>query len=222
MPRKKETIFVQIASYRDPELINTIESMIENAKKPKNLVIGICRQYHPEDGFDNLDKYKDDKRFRVIDVPYEESKGVCWARHQVQQVYSGETYTLQIDSHMRFAPNWDTEMITMVKKLQKMGIPKPLLTSYVSSFDPENDPQARVQEPWRMAFDRFIPEGAVFFLPETIPGWQELDTPVPSRFYSAHYAFTLGEFSVEVQHNPEYYFHGEEISIAARCIYLGL
>ena len=35
MPRKKETIFVQIASYRDPELINTIESMIENAKKTK-------------------------------------------------------------------------------------------------------------------------------------------------------------------------------------------
>lgn len=217
MPRKKETIFVQIASYRDPELVNTIESMISNAKRPKNLVIGICRQYHPEDGFDNLDKYKDDKRFRVVDVLYSESKGVCWARHQVQQVYSGETYTLQIDSHMRFEKDWDVEMIGMVKKLQKMGIPKPLLTSYVSSFDPDNDPGARVQEPWRMAFDRFIPEGAVFFLPETIPNWQELDTPVPSRFYSAHYAFTLGEFSVEVQHNPEYYFHGEEISIAARA-----
>ena len=73
MPRKKETIFVQIASYRDPELVNTIESMISNAKRPKNLVIGICRQYHPEDGFDNLDKYKDDKRFRVVDVLYSES-----------------------------------------------------------------------------------------------------------------------------------------------------
>jgi hypothetical protein len=96
MPRKKETIFVQIASYRDPELLNTIKSMIENAKKPKNLVIGVCRQYHPEDGFDNMDEYRDDNRFRIIDVPYLESKGVCWARHQVQQVYSGETYTLLI------------------------------------------------------------------------------------------------------------------------------
>ena len=76
-----------------------------------------------------------------------------------------------------------------------MGIPKPLLTGYVSSFDPDNDPAARVQEPWRMAFDRFIPEGAVFFLPETIPNWRELDTPVPARFYSAHFCFTLGEFS---------------------------
>jgi hypothetical protein len=118
---------------------------------------------------------------------------------------------------MRFAENWDVEMIDMVKQLQDMGIPKPLLTGYVSSFNPETDPKGRVNEPWRMVFDRFIPEGAIFFLPETIPDWKELEQPVPSRFYSAHYAFTLGEFSVEVQHNPEYYFHGEEISIAVRA-----
>jgi len=218
---KTPTIFIQIASYRDPELVKTIEDCITNAKNPKNLRFGICRQYHPQDGFDNLDKYKEDKRFRILDVLCEYSKGVCWARNQVQQLYEGEMYTLQIDSHMRFAPNWDVEMIGMVKQLQEMGIPKPLLTSYVSSFDPENDPAARVQEPWRMAFDRFIPEGAVFFLPETIPNWQELDTPVPARFYSAHYTFTVGEFSNEVQHNPEYYFHGEEISIAVRAFTWG-
>jgi len=217
MARKAQKIFVQIASYRDPELVKTIDDMIANAKRPQNLVIGVCRQFHPEDGFDSLEKFEGDDRFRVVDVPYEESKGVCWARNQVQQLYDGEMYTLQIDSHMRFAPNWDDEMIKMIKQLQDMGIPKPLLTGYVSSFDPENDPQERVQEPWRMAFDRFIPEGAVFFLPETIPSWKELESPVPSRFYSAHYCFTLGEFSNEVQHNPEYYFHGEEISIAARA-----
>jgi len=47
-------IFVQIASYRDPELVPTIKSMLENAKKPKNLRFGIARQFHPEDGFDDL------------------------------------------------------------------------------------------------------------------------------------------------------------------------
>lgn len=217
MGRKAQTIFIQIASYRDPELVKTIEDAIKNSKKPNNLRFGICRQYHPDDGFDNLDIWKNDDRFRILDVLYSESKGACWARNQIQQLYNGEMYTLQIDSHMRFAPNWDVEMINMIKGLQSKGFPKPLLTGYVSSFDPENDPKARIQEPWRMAFDRFIPEGAVFFLPETIPGWKELDTPVPSRFYSAHYCFTLGEFSVEVQHNPEYYFHGEEISIGARA-----
>jgi glycosyltransferase involved in cell wall biosynthesis len=210
-------IFIQIASYRDPQLIPTIESALENAKKPKNLVFGIARQFHEEDGFDNLDKYRKDKRFRILDIPYTESKGVCWARNQVQQLYKDETYTMQIDSHMRFEKNWDEEFIKMIKQLQKDGYKKPLLTGYVSSFDPDNDPTARVREPWRMVFDRFIPEGAVFFLPETLPGWQEMTKPVTARFYSAHFAFTVGEFSNEVQHDPEYYFHGEEISIAARA-----
>ena len=210
-------IFIQIASYRDPELVKTIEDCIRNAKKPKNLVFGIARQFHTDDKFDDLSKWKDDKRFRVLDIPYLESQGACWARHLIQQLYDGEEYTLQIDSHMRFEKDWDDTLIKMIKQLQKKGHKKPLLTGYVSSFNPDNDPQERVQEPWQMAFDRFIPEGAVFFLPETILGWQDLTEPIPSRFYSAHFCFTVGQFSKEVQHDPEYYFHGEEISIAARA-----
>ena len=210
-------IFVQIAAYRDPQLEPTIKNMLENAKRPKNLRVGICRQYNPDDQFDLLEEYRKDKRFRILDVLYSDSRGVCWARNQVQQLYEGEEYTLQIDSHMRFEKDWDDTLIKMIKQLQKKGFEKPLLTGYVSSFDPDNDPSGRVQEPWRMAFDRFIPEGAVFFLPESIPGWQQMKEPVTARFYSAHFAFTLGQFSTEVQHDPEFYFHGEEISIAVRA-----
>ena len=214
---KTNTIFIQIASYRDPQLVPTIEDMIKNAEHPENLRIGIARQYHPDDKFDDLSTYSEDTRFRILNIPHKDSKGVCWARHQVQQLYDNETYTMQIDSHMRFAPNWDTEFINMIKLLQDKGHAKPLLTGYVSSFDPDNDPAGRTREPWRMVFDRFIPEGAVFFLPETIPGWENMTEPVPARFYSAHFCFTLGQFSTEVKHNPNYYFHGEEISIGVRA-----
>ena len=118
---------------------------------------------------------------------------------------------------MRFEKNWDDEMIKMIKQLQKKGYKKPLLTGYVSSFDPDNDPDARVREPWRMAFDRFTPEGVVFFLPETIPSWQEMKEPIPARFYSGHFGFTLGSFVHDVPHDPDFYFHGEETSISARA-----
>ena len=215
--KKTEKIFIQIASYRDPQLLLTIKDAINNAAQPENLVFAIARQYSPEDKFDNLEEYEKDSRFKILNIPHKESKGVCWARNKVQQLYQNEKYTLQIDSHMRFAKNWDKELIAMIENLQKKGYKKPLLTGYVSSFDPDNDPSARVQEPWRMVFDRFIPEGAVFFLPETIPDWQNLQEPISARFYSAHFCFTLGEFSIEVQHNPDYYFHGEEISIAVRA-----
>jgi len=212
-----ERIFVQIASYRDPELIPTIKHMIKFAKHPKNLRLSIVRQFHPDDKFDDLTEYENDDRFRIVNTPYKEAKGVCWARHLTQESYDGEEYTLQIDSHMRFVQDWDEIAINMIKQLQDKGHKKPLLTGYVSSYDPENEPQGRITVPWRMVFDRFIPEGAIFFLPEEIPGWADMDEPVPSRFYSAHFTFTLGKFSKEVRHDPEFYFHGEEISIAVRA-----
>ena len=93
-------IFVQIASYRDPELLPTINSCNENAKNPNNLVFGICRQFHPDDKFDNLSEFENDERFKIINIPHQESRGVCWARNQVQQLYCNVEYSLLIDSHL--------------------------------------------------------------------------------------------------------------------------
>jgi hypothetical protein len=49
------TIFVQIASFRDPELNPTIKNLLQNAKYPENIRFGICNQYNPEDVF-NIDE----------------------------------------------------------------------------------------------------------------------------------------------------------------------
>jgi glycosyltransferase involved in cell wall biosynthesis len=216
--KKTDIIFIQIAGYRDPQLLLTLKSLIDNAKNPKSLRFGIAWQHHPDDTWDNLDEYKNDPRFKIIDIDYKDSEGVCWARNLVQNLYQGETYTLQIDSHHRFIKNWDEELINMLKGLQEKGFEKPLITSYIPSFDPDNDPALRVQEPWKMTFDRFIPEGAVFFLPAAFNGEIESkDEPLLARFYSAHFAFSVGQFCKEVPHDPHYYFHGEEINIAVRA-----
>lgn len=210
-------IFVQIASYRDPELLPTLNSMLVNAKLPENLRIGICRQYHPEDGFDNLDKFSNDKRFKIINILYSNSKGACWARNKIQQLYDGEDYTLQIDSHMRFNKNWDVTLIEMLKQLQAKGIKKPLLTAYAPSYISTNDPEGRCMDVWVQKYWNFAPEGPIMTLPEGVTDKNQLTEPIPSRFYSAHLCFTLGRFCNEVQHDPEFYFHGEEISIAVRA-----
>jgi len=210
-------IFIQIASYRDPQLITTLRDCISNAKYPDNLVFSIAWQHSVEDEWDSLYEYKNDKRFRVLDINYKDAKGACWARNQLQQNYKEEEYTLQLDSHHRFIKDWDDELINMYEQLRSNGINKPLLTSYISSFDPDNDPAGRITVPWKMNFDRFIPEGAVFFLPASIDNYKELTEPIPARFYSAHFAFASGQFVKEVPHDPDYYFHGEEISIAVRA-----
>ena len=96
---KKGKIFVQIASYRDPELVTTIEDMINKAKNPQNLTFGICWQYdssEPITMFDGIEK------FRISKHHYGESEGLGWARHITNTLYDDEEYTLQIDSHHRF------------------------------------------------------------------------------------------------------------------------
>lgn len=214
---KNGKIFIQLAAYRDRELLPTLKDCLEKAGKPNNLVFSIAWQHSPEDEWDNLDLYKNDERFKIIDIPYKESQGACWARNKLQQQYDGEEYTFQMDSHHRFEKNWDLILIAEIKKLQNRGYKKPLITSYVPSYEPDNDPAGRINIPWKMNFDRFSPEGILFTMPASIDEFKELDISVPARFYSAHFCFTLGEFAVEVQHDPQYYFHGEEISISVRA-----
>ena len=213
---KKNKIFIQIASYRDAELLPTLKDCIEKAKYPENLVFAITWQHSEEDVWDDLSEYKNDDRFKIIDVPYMEAQGVCWARHKLQQQYDDEEYTLQLDSHHRFTQDWDETLIDMYKQLKEKGCEKPLLTGYIPSYDPNNDPNGRVNVPWRMNFDRFAPEGVVHFLPASIDNYKELTSPEPARFYSGHFTFTSGQFVKEVPHDPNYYFHGEEISLAVR------
>src|SRR6056300_851596 len=107
------SIFVQIASYRDPELVKTLDDLFTQADNPDELHVCIAWQNSPEDEWDNLDKYKEDERLTILDIPYRESKGACWARNQIQQHYKGEDYTLQLDSHHRFVKGWDTICINM-------------------------------------------------------------------------------------------------------------
>lgn len=213
----RNTIFIQIASYRDPELLNTLNNLIINAKKPENLRFGIAWQHDEKDTWDTFEKFNKDSRFKILDIKANETKGVCWARNKIQELYNGEKFTLQLDSHHRFIKNWDVELIKMYNKLVKAGHQKPLITSYLPSFFPETDPENRTQEVWKMDFNRFTPEGYIFTFPSVIENWKKLKEPIPARFYSAHFAFTTGKFCEEVKHDPNMYFHGEEPSIAARA-----
>ena len=209
-------IFVQIASYRDPELVPTIRSLIENSSNPDNLKVCILNQWHPDDNID-LSEWKEDPRFEIISVKSIDSKGACWARHQINKRYSGEQYTLQLDSHHRFIKGWDTELVNMLSNLIDKGVEKPLLTTYAPSYNPNNDPQERVQTPWQLNFDKFTPEGAVMTLPAVIPNYENLQEPIKTRFFSGHFVFTLGKFIEEVPYDDKLYFHGEEITMAVRA-----
>ena len=208
------SIYVQIAAYRDPELINTVKDLYAKAASPDEINVCIAWQHTPEETIDELKGYP---RVTILDIPYTQTQGTCWARSMLNNHYEGEDYVLMLDSHHRFVDKWDEICVKMIKDLQAVGHSKPLLTGYIPSYDPTNDPAGRINIPWKMDFDRFIPEGAVFFLPGSIPDWEKLTLPLPARFFSGHFTFTLGSFVTEVPYDPHYYFHGEEINLAARA-----
>ena len=210
-------IFVQIASYRDPELIPTIEDCIHKAKFPENLTFGICWQ---RDETEDLSQYENDPRFRILEYDWKESRGLCWARSLIQKRWCGEEYTLQLDSHHRFAQDWDEKLMNMMKLT---GSEKPIITSYAGIYDPENEEGINYKDcaPFKMIPERFTDQGTIMFRPWHISNHKELNKPTPARFVSGHFYFTLGVHCHEYKYDPNLYFAGDEISLSIRSYTLG-
>jgi hypothetical protein len=213
---KNSTILIHLPAYREPELIPTIKSALENAKYPERIHFGICRQYHPEDEFDNLDEYRNDSRFKIKDVHYTEAQGLPWARAIInEELLTDEDYICQLDSHHRFAKDWDETLIKMHKGLEKKGY-KPILAAYLPYYDPFNDPSGRTMEPWQQQFVCFYPHGTIFIRPGLLKWWEKFRDPPMSRFLSGHFCFARSEWAKEIKHDPDIYFSGEEINLTVR------
>ena len=202
-------IFVQIASYRDLQLIPTIDDCINNAKYPDNLTFCIVWQH---DYTENIDKYKNDPRFKILDIPYQESKGVCWARHKSNLEYSGEEYTLQIDSHTRFIKNWDEEIINMWKNLKDE---KAILTSYPPEYYPDK-PREQWSQSLCVIHTHSFNNGHTEQRPRSPSGWKQRTKPYNAIHVAAGFVFGKGSYIADVAYDPEMYFSGEETALALR------
>lgn len=211
-----EQIFVQVAAYRDAELLPTLRDCIAQAANPEQLTFGICWQ---RDEGDSLGEFAGMENVRLIDIPFSESRGACWARQQTQQLFRGEGYTLQIDSHHRFAPGWDAAARRLFAHARKRGAAKPLLTSYAPVYSPGDDAHAgaRGSLPLRLVFDHFSAGGPVQVKPVEMAPGRRVSPLEPARFLSAHFLFTAGQFCHEVPYDPKMYFFGEEPSLAIRA-----
>ena len=209
-------IFIHLPAYREPELVPTIKSALENATYPERLVFGICRQFNPEDGFDNVDEFRDDPRFRIMDIPHIEAKGLPYARYQINTMLQDEEYICQLDSHHRFAEGWDVTLIEMHDQLKDKGHKKPILAGYLPYYNPFNDPADRTMEPWQQTFACFYPHGTIFIRPMLLQGWQDMTKPAPSRFLSGHFCFADGHWGKTILHDQDIYFSGEELNLTVR------
>ena len=92
-------IFISIASYQDPMLLETIASAYVNASNPENLIFGILDQSDDPIDIKRI-KFKEQIIFEHVEPSI--AKGPCWARRRIQNFITSEDYYLQIDSHTLF------------------------------------------------------------------------------------------------------------------------
>lgn len=210
-----DKIFVQIASYRDPELIPTIIDMVAKAKNKDNLTFGICWQYDETEeinSFDHLDN------FRISKHHYSESQGLGWARNVTNKLYDGEKYTLQIDSHHRFVQDWDQIVLEDYEQALQVS-KKPIITTYCTPFNPKDCSCKYDPTPCLMSQYEFSADKLLMSMPWYIQDYKERDKIIRARTISGHFYFTSGKFIEEVPYDPDIYFGGytEETTLSVRA-----
>lgn len=227
-------IFVQIPSYRDPDLASTLISLIDQAAIPTNIRAVVCWQHGDDEGvcaivasgFDlvatiNTEGFvthhlaRRGAKIELVDVPFEQAQGAGWARSVAQHRFNGEAYNLQIDAHHRFIPKWDAALISMLEGLRKVSS-KPILTGYPPSFNPKTHPDGSQISTGIMLVDSFNAAGIVRFRAATLPAERKFTSPLRARFMSAGFVFSDGRFVREVAQDPGHFFSTEEIVLSAR------
>lgn len=207
---KDDTIFVQIASYRDPELQHTLQDLFKKAKRPENIFVGICHQYDMKGDEDKHlfeAPFPRQEQLRIDEADYKESQGCCWARNRVQKLWKDEKWTMMIDSHMRFEDGWDETGVLLCKELADQNY-RPVLTAYPSSYYLDGTVD-KYTSTMSVKFDYL--NTAVFNSQRS-----ELTSSMLSPFFAGGFCFSDSEIIKDVPYDKIIYFTGEEISMATR------
>ena len=216
----KDRVFVQIPAYRDRELLVTIEDLMRTAAEPRRLRVAVAWQYdQAEEKIEAaLRRWSN---VELTKIPASQSRGCNWARGLLQQDWDGEKYTLFLDSHHRFVPGWDEQVIDLYEDRKRQGSAKPIITGYLPPYDPSNDPAGRTWSLFKIhVLER--EQGMLFRLTgHALPNWKTLAEPVPAHFASLHFLFADGSFNREIAFDPSIYFFADEVAIAVRAFTFG-
>jgi hypothetical protein len=205
-------IFVAIAAYTDPELPRTLLDALAQASVPERLRFGICWQGDAARPVP-LGEFRRDPRFRFIDATVDESQGGPWARNLAQSLWRGEPYTLQVDSHMKFEPEWDSRLIAM---LESMPAAKPLLTMNAPLFHYDEAGALHRRHDMGVPTTRMTDWGPPAWTPWFDFGPPNTRIPGRTRFVNGGFVFTRGQWNVEVPQDPDHYYWGEEFGVTVR------
>ena len=119
------SIFLSIAAYREQRGPRTILGAFEKAKYPDRIYVGLYQQWDSKSDPDGTDFSKACAEtphhplcsrmdhVSKVELEWQKSEGPCVARANAEQMYGGQDFAMQIDSHSTFVQDWDEMMIRM-------------------------------------------------------------------------------------------------------------
>lgn len=210
------SIFVSIASYCDPLLERTIESIYVNAMFPDEIFVGVIDQSFERAKTLATSEYF--KNIRYIHVDYRDSLGLGWARTLATSLYEGEDWYFQIDSHTIFDKDWDSILVSMAKNFQKIN-DKCILSSYPNSFKVTGNEFVKIPNHGGTIVHVLERDGN-FFEGSSLLNYRGVLTNSTSPIKGVHLSggciFARGDFFCEVPYDPFLYFREEEQALAIR------
>lgn len=212
-----ETIYISVASYRDPECQPTVEDIFLRADNPERLRVAIIDQRMEDDPVAPCSQPKrpcdEDpeqpicKYAHLIDafeISAPLSIGPVFARHLANRMYRGEYFAMQIDSHVRFIEHWDTSLVMQWKEAKnEMAVISTYLSDIIDSIDPVTHENRHPNRPI-MCKTGYEGNGKMKHLrhgqqPEGLPGIHGEPTLHP--FWAAGFSFARGHFVVQVPYD---------------------
>lgn len=218
------TIFINIPSYKDPEIWQTVEDFIKQAKYPERIFFGITLQ--TDSIKKDLKKSKEFKNVTADVIKPGSIIGCQPARKNSHKFYNGEDFYLNMDSHMRAKPNWDVEIIREYKLEIKKSSTPTVFTGYAVPYD--------VDENGLDVVDYLAVSSPTFFMsesnmahfinhgvPQFTPRYSNPGVNVASPYVSGHFFFTERLVIEEVPFMNEVTFTEEEPIMALRFFTAG-
>lgn len=221
-----DKIFISLAAYRDPDLINTVKSFYTNAKYKDRLFFSLVSHEAKEGNF-NFD-FIPQSQINYLKIDYRLADGACSGRHLANSLLSEKyKYFLHTDSHSRAKKDWDELLINHYLMCSEKWGTDYIFTKYPHGFtinwkedgtgedviNEENDTMHKVIPVWDDIEYLYLLR------------WKDIeDKKYGDRVYGfcANFAFGSSKAFLKAPYDPYMYFLGEEITLGIRLTLKGV
>jgi hypothetical protein len=220
-------IYVSIASYRDPFLQRTIDSLYCTADNPQNITVACFIHAFPEELQDKVPF----NRYGYSVVYETELPGTIFSVTQCRNrclkwLDDSYDYVLQVDAHTAFDNGWDTQLVQMINSV---NYKKAILSGALSSFGVYPDGQEvrnKVIAARTFYLNNKDTKKAFINASDMAPNGTIVD-PLPGKDYAhgwyiaGHFIFSPADYFRDIPQPEWILFWGEEVINSVRAYTAG-